>query len=44
MAVCSDLSNEGLLLLVGGYPIRQRIFYEKDFCWVAMWELELEIL
>jgi hypothetical protein len=37
-------SNKGLLLLVGDYPIRQLVLYEKDFGWMAFWELNPEML
>jgi hypothetical protein len=37
-------SSWGLLLLVGDYPIRQRVLCEKDFGWVALWELNPEVL
>jgi hypothetical protein len=29
-------SNYGLLLLVGEYPIRKLVPYEKDFGWMAL--------
>jgi hypothetical protein len=35
-------SNQGLLLLVGDYPIRQLVLYEKDFGWMAFWKLNPE--
>jgi hypothetical protein len=28
-------SNQDLLLLLGDYPIRQLVLYEKDFGWMA---------
>jgi hypothetical protein len=37
-------SNKGLLLLVGDYPIRQLVLYEKDFVWMVFWELNPEVL
>jgi hypothetical protein len=40
----SDLSNKGFLLLVEDYPVRQLVLYEKDFGWVAFWELNPEVL
>jgi hypothetical protein len=33
-------SNKGLLLLVGDYPIRQLVVYEKDFGWMALFGFE----
>jgi hypothetical protein len=39
-----NFSNEGLLLLVGYYSIRQLVLCEKDFGWVALWELNPEVL
>jgi hypothetical protein len=44
MAEGLDFSFYGILLLVGDYPIRQHIIYEKDFGWMAFWELDLEEL
>jgi hypothetical protein len=32
------------LLLVGDDPIRQLVFYEKDFGWMEVWELNPEVL
>jgi hypothetical protein len=32
------------LLLVGYDPIRQLVLYEKDFGWMAFWELNPEVL
>jgi hypothetical protein len=29
---------------VGGYPIRQLVLYEKYFGWMALWELNTEVL
>jgi hypothetical protein len=37
-------SNKGLLLLVGDYPIRQLVLYEKDFGWMALLDLNPEVL
>jgi hypothetical protein len=37
-------SNKGLLLLVGDYPIRQLVLYEKDFGWITLWELNPQVL
>jgi hypothetical protein len=39
-----DFSNKGLLLLVGNYPMRQLVLYEKNFGWMAFWELNPEVL
>jgi hypothetical protein len=37
-------SNQVLLLLVGYYRIRQFVLCEKDFGWMALWELIPEVL
>jgi hypothetical protein len=37
--VAKDFSNKGLLLLVGDYPIRKLVFYEKGFGWIALLDL-----
>jgi hypothetical protein len=37
-------SNQVLLLLVEDYPIRQIVFCEKDFGWMALWELNPKVL
>jgi hypothetical protein len=37
-------SNKWLLLLVGDCPIRQLVLSEKDFGWIALWELNPELL
>jgi hypothetical protein len=39
-----DLSNWVLLPMMGDYPIRQLVFYEKDFGWMAFWQLDPEML
>jgi hypothetical protein len=39
-----DLSNQGILLLVGDYSIRQLVLYENNFLWMAFWELDPEVL
>jgi hypothetical protein len=39
-----EFPNNGLLLLVGDYSIRQLVLYEKDFGWMAFWELNREVL
>jgi hypothetical protein len=44
MAEGPDFSKQGLFLLVGDYLIRQLVLYEKDFGWMAVWELNLEVL
>jgi hypothetical protein len=30
--------------MVGDYPIRKLVLYEKDFDWTAFWELNPEVL
>jgi hypothetical protein len=40
----SKLGAMGLLLLVGDYSIRQLVLHEKDFGWMAFWELNPEVL
>jgi hypothetical protein len=37
-------SNEGLLLLVRGDPIRQLVLHERNFGWMDVWELNPERL
>jgi hypothetical protein len=37
-------SDQGLLLLVGDYPIRQRVLCKKDYGWMALWGLNTELL
>jgi hypothetical protein len=37
-------SEQGLLLLVGDCPIRQRVLCKKDFCWMALWGLNPQVL
>jgi hypothetical protein len=37
-------SNNWLLLLLGDYPIRQLVLWEKDFGWMIVWELKSEVL
>jgi hypothetical protein len=37
-------SNEGLLPLVGDYPIKQLVLSEKEFGWMALWKLNPEVL
>jgi hypothetical protein len=37
-------SNKWLLLLAGDYLITQLALYEKDFGWMAFWELNPEVL
>jgi hypothetical protein len=39
-----DFSNQGLLLLVGDCPIKQLVLCEKDFGWMALSELNPEML
>jgi hypothetical protein len=39
-----DLSNLGLLLLVGDKAIRQFFLYEKDIGWLVFWEFDPKIL
>jgi hypothetical protein len=36
---CSD---KGLLLLMGGCPIRKFVLYESNFGWMDFWELNPE--
>jgi hypothetical protein len=35
----TDLSKQGLLLVVGDYPVRPIVLYEKEFCSMVFWEL-----
>jgi hypothetical protein len=44
LSLRKTFSNKGLLLLVGDYPIRQRFLYEMDFGWMALWDLNPEVL
>jgi hypothetical protein len=37
-------SKKGAILLVGDYPIRQLVLYEKDFGWMVFRELNPEVL
>jgi hypothetical protein len=36
-----DFTKYGLLLLVGDYPARQLVLYEKNFCWMAFFGVEI---
>jgi hypothetical protein len=38
LSLQKTFSNKRLLLLVGDYPIRQLVLYEKDLGWMALWE------
>jgi hypothetical protein len=43
LSLRKTFSNKGLLVLVD-YPFRQLVLYEKDFGWMALWELNPEVL
>jgi hypothetical protein len=40
----NTFSNKGLLLLAGEYPIRLLAHCEKDFGWIALLDLNPELL
>jgi hypothetical protein len=43
MAEGLHFSDQGLLLLMTDYPIRQLVPHEKDFDWMAFWEFNPEV-